>query len=563
MGVAPLKSDDNLVTDAAGKADVLNRQFSSVFTQEQINTMPDKGASPYPNLPKITITRNGVEALLQKVKPKKASGPDLIPARFLHEMAEPLSAVLSFIFQQSLDSGTVPDDWRTANVVPIFKKGDRGLASNYRPVSLTALACKTMEHIVVSSILDHLDAHNILSDLQHGFRAKRSCETQLTITTQDLASALNRHRQVDMAVLDFSKAFDKVPHQRLLHKLRYYGVTDSALAWIGSFLSGRSQQVVVDGAMSSQCPVLSGVPQGTVLGPLLFLLFINDIADDINSTIRLFADDCLLYREILTPEDSIMMQRDLDTLHQWSERWQMAFNTDKCFIMRVTLARKNITQHQYTMNGSVLTMTNDITYLGVVLNNKLQWDSQVNKMCAKSQRLLGFLRRNMYGCPAAVKERTYMTLVRPLVEYCSPVWSPHLKKHINKVERVQRVAARFVTRRPYRRSAPDSVTALVTSLGWDTLETRRHKASLTSLYKMVDGHVAIPETYHPAPKPHRQTRLSNTRQFFHRQADVNAYKYAFIQRTIPLWNQLSDSIVTSPSVNCFKQRLADVQLPQM
>ena len=243
-------------------------------------------------------------------------------------------------------------------------------------------------------------------------------------------SALNRHRQVDMAVLDFSKAFDKVPHQRLLHKLRYYGVTDSALAWIGSFLSGRSQQVVVDGAMSSQCPVLSGVPQDTVLGPLLFLLFINDIADDINSTIRLFA-------EILTPEDSIMMQRDLDTLHQWSVRWQMAFNTDKCFIMRVTLARKNIIQHQYTMNGSVLTMINDITYLGVVLNNKLQWDSQVNKMCAKSQRLLGFLRRNMYGCPAAVKERTYMTLVCPLVEYCSPVWSPHLKKNINNVERVQ------------------------------------------------------------------------------------------------------------------------------
>ena len=183
------------------------------------------------------------------MKPKKASDPDLIPARFLHEMAEPLSAVLSFIFQQSLDSGTVPDYWKTANVVPIFKKGDRGLASNYRPVSHTAL-----------------DAHNILSDLQHGFRAKHSCEAQLTITTQDLASALNRHRQVDMVVLDFSKAFDKVQHQRLLHKLRYYGVTDSALVWIGSFLSGQSQQVVVDGAMSSQCPVLSGVPQGTVLG---------------------------------------------------------------------------------------------------------------------------------------------------------------------------------------------------------------------------------------------------------------------------------------------------------
>ena len=152
----------------------------------------------------------------------------------------------------------------------------------------------------------------------------------------------------------------------------------------------------------------------------------------------------------------------------------MAFNTDKCFIIRVTLARKNIIQHQYTMTGSGLNMINDITYLCVVLNNKLQWDSQVNKMCAKSQWLIGFLRRNMYGCPAAVKERTYMTVVCPLVEYCSPVWSPHLKKNINKVERVQRVAARFVTRRTYHHSAPDSVTALITYLGWDTLETPRH-----------------------------------------------------------------------------------------
>ena len=154
--------------------------------------------------------------------------------------------------------------------------------------------------------------------------------------------------------------------------------------------------------------------------------------------------------------------------------------------MRVTRARKNTIQHQYTMNGSVLNTTNDITYLGVVLSNKLQGDSQENQMCAKSQRLIGFLRRNMYGCPAAIKERSYMTLIRPLVEYCRPVWSPHLTKNINKVERVQRVAARFVTRRPYRRSAPYSVTALITSLGWDTLETRRHKASLTSLCKLVE-----------------------------------------------------------------------------
>ena len=292
VGVAPLKAPGKLITNAAEKAEILNQQFASVFTEERLEDMPDKGPSPHPISPEITITRNGVEKLLLKVKPKKASGPDQIPARFLKEMAAPLSALLAFIFQQSLDTGTVPSDWRKANVVPIFKKGDRGTPANYRLVSLTALVCKVMEHIVVSNIMDHLDAYHILCDNQHGFRAKRSCETQLLITTQDIASALNNKRQIDLAVLDFSKAFDKVPHQRLVQKLQFYGITGPTVRWIESFLSGRSQKVVVDGAQSLECPVISGVPQGTVLGPLLFLLFINDIAENIKSPIRLFADDC-------------------------------------------------------------------------------------------------------------------------------------------------------------------------------------------------------------------------------------------------------------------------------
>ena len=219
VGVSPLKSDGNLITTALGKADILNKQFASVFTDENVTDKPDKGPSSFTSLPNIKINRNGVESLLRKIKPRKASGPDLIPARFLQEMADPISTVLTFIYQQSLDEGRVPDDWRTANVAPIFKKGDRSIAANYRPVSLTALACKTLEHIVVRNILDHLDAHNILSDFQHGFRARRSCETQLIITTQDIATALNNRKQVDLVILDFSKAFDKVPHQRLLHKL--------------------------------------------------------------------------------------------------------------------------------------------------------------------------------------------------------------------------------------------------------------------------------------------------------------------------------------------------------
>ena len=171
--------------------------------------------------------------------------------------------------------------------------------------------------------MDHLDTHSILTDCQHGFRQRRSCESQLFITTHDLATALNNGKQVDMAVLDFSKAFDKVPHIRLLDKLRYYGIGGKINNWIRNFLACRKQRVVVDGVSSSQANVLSGVPQGSVLGPTLFLVYINDITDGITSKMRLFADDCIVYQEISTAQDQQSLLVDLDKLHHWSLKWQI------------------------------------------------------------------------------------------------------------------------------------------------------------------------------------------------------------------------------------------------
>ena len=227
-----------------------------------------------------------------------------------------------------------------ANICPLYKKGDRALPSNYRPVSLKCVPCKMLEHIVCTNIIAHLDEHKLLSDRQHAFRKNLSCETQLITVINDWAKILDAGGQVDTFILDFEKAFDTPPHKLLKCKLHGYGISGKTLVWIDSFLCNRQQKVVVSGAKSQWAPVLSGVPQGTVLGPLLFSLYINDIMVGIESEIRLFADDCVCYRQVDSTEDTSKLQKDIDQLGKWARKWGMRFQPVKCNIMQ--LSRKRI-----------------------------------------------------------------------------------------------------------------------------------------------------------------------------------------------------------------------------
>ena len=239
------------------------------------------------------------------------------------------------------------------------------------------------------------------------FRKGHSCETQLTTIINDWAKILDNRGQVDTFILDFEKAFDTPPHELLKSKLFSYGIGGKTLKWIDSFLCFRQQRVVVNGVKSDWAPVLSGVPQGTVLGPLLFSLYINDISSDIESEIRLFADDCVCYREIKDEKDTMKVQRDIDRLGSWARKWGMRFQPVKCNMMQLTRKRIKKINASYTLEGTNLENVESIKYLGVTITSDLRWNTHVSNVCTKANRTLGFLRRNLYSCPQEVKEAAY------------------------------------------------------------------------------------------------------------------------------------------------------------
>ena len=248
-GIAPLKDNGRLFNSPTDKANIRDHQHHSVYTREDLSSAtPDPDRTPLPDMDNITVTEQEVKKLLQKSNPQKATGPDMIPAQILRECSEKLAPILTVVFNRTLQTGCVPEDWKQAYVSAVFKKGQRYDPANYHPVSLTCLCCKMLEHIITSSIMKHVDNHQILSDCQHGFWARRSCESQLVTLFNNLSSSLDRGDQTDMVILHFSKALDRVPHKRLLRKFDHHSIRGHLHSWITSFLTGRSQKVIVEGS---------------------------------------------------------------------------------------------------------------------------------------------------------------------------------------------------------------------------------------------------------------------------------------------------------------------------
>ena len=576
-GIPPLKDNDILLTETPAKANLCNQQFQSVFTkksplslsrlaQMKVQDLVDEGSippesipDPYlnstPVMPDIDISLNGLLKLMKNLKPGKAAGPDKLKPLLLKELRDEIAPIIKVIFDKSLQTGTLPTEWLTANVMPVFKKGDKSLAANYRPISLTCILCKVLEHILASNIVKHLDAQEIMYDMQHGFREKRSCETQLVMMIEDLAGNASAGNQTDVILLDFSKAFDKVSHSKLLWKLHQYGIRGKVLGWIQAFLGNRSQQVVIDGEESNSIPVNSGVPQGSVLGPILFLAYINDLPGGI-SQVRLFADDTALYLTIKGEEDSSALQKDLDTLLVWESKWDMQFNPSKCQVVQVTGSKsKKPINSEYILHGQVLETVTCARYLGVDVSSTLSWNSHIDRVVNNANRTLGYIRRNIKCQNTDVRESAYNTLVRYQLEYASAVWDPHTKERISKTEIVQRRAARW-TLRNFDHQA--SVTEMINKLGWRTLEQRRADARLCLFYKIVYGLVAVPLPDH-VQYSHRISRYCHSMTFRQVYTSRDYYKYSFYPLAIVQWNALPESVVCLQSLDAFKAAICKLQ----
>ena len=349
-GIAPLKKDGQTLLTEVGKANALNDQFQSVFSpktpislkslaQKSLQDLHDSGAnlpfqpSPHPKMPDISIAAEGIDKLLKGLSPHKAAGPDKFKPIVLQTLHKKLAPILQLIFQRSIDTGKIPDIWKEANVSSIYKKGEKSDPSNYRPISLTCVLCKILEHIVASSLVKHFTELVIFYEMQHGFREKRSCETQLIMLVDELAKNMQMGKQTDLILLDFSKAFDKVAHEKLLLKLHHYDIRGDTLKWIKDFLDNRKQAVVINGINSEKIPVSSGVPKGSVLGPILFLAYINDLPEQVKSRVRLFADDTVLYLAISPTTKSEVLQTDLASLEQWEKMLDLQFNPSKCQVL--------------------------------------------------------------------------------------------------------------------------------------------------------------------------------------------------------------------------------------
>jgi hypothetical protein len=489
--------------------------------------------------------------ILKSLKLGKANGPDSISNRMLKESSSVISSPLANLFNKSFTLAKVPKIWKESNICPIHKKDDRSLVSNYRPIALLSCIGKVQERVVYLHLYRYLKSNNLLTAKNSGFKELDSAVYQLILITDKIHKVLEAGRETCLVFLDVSNAFDRVWHSGLLHKLRCLGIEGNFFDWICDYLTDRKIRAVINGQTDQWIHTTAGVPQGSILGPLLFLIFINDITSNIEGDIHLFADDTSLM-DIITEHafTYARINRDLKRLTNWAAKWLVTFNANKTVFLQISRKHNPAPKPILILNRTRVKEVTTHKHLGLTFNTTLTWSDHINTTITKAGRCVGLLRKISRQVPRECLETLYKSMIRPIIEYAGVVFDGCADIHSNRLENIQRQAA-LACSSAYKHTNHED---LLQELGWPPLSDRRTHHRLNLMYKIQKG--LAPEYLKGRCPP-----LTNERTIYNLRTGMNittplpktvTYQKSFFPQSIKDWNNLPQQTRESTSLSSFK-----------
>ena len=471
-----------MTTDPKEMAELLADQYDSVFSKP---TSAPQFLNPNitPTITEMNVAPNEIVDAINELRPSSASGPDGVPAILLRNCSSELALPLAILWKATFQSSTIPDQLKFSIIPPIHKGGSKSEPANYRPVALTSHIIKVFEKVVKNKLAAFLEENGHMNENQHGFRAGRSCLTQLLKHHDQIISLLEQRQNVDVVYLDFSKAFDKVDHSIVLAKAHNMGVQGKLLDWIKEFLSNRKQSVVVNGTLSSPRPVISGVPQGSVIGPLIFLILISDIDENtLHSLIASFADDTRVTKGISHENDAVDLQEDLFHVYQWSTTNNMEFNDLKFELLRYGINPElKLSTSYVSPSFNLIEEKETVKDLGVTLSSNATFKTHINQIIESAKNMASWILRTFKTREKIAMLTLYKSLVRPILEYASALWSPISKGEIQRLEQIQQSFLRKI------KGVDKDYPKALKQLNLYSLERRRERYLIIQTWKMLEG----------------------------------------------------------------------------
>ena len=556
--------DDKFVTDIQTKANIFNKFFADQCTPLKNGSVLPKNQIFLTQSRICTLDFNEEELMkiIRNLKVHKAHGHDDISIRMIKICDKSILKPLILLFENSIKSSYYPDIWKKSNIIPVHKKNDKQLVNNYRPISLLPIFGKIFEKIIFNRIYNFLSEENLLNNKQSGFRPSDSCVNQLLSVTHEIFEAFdcNPTLEVRSVFLDISKAFDKVWHEGLLYKLKSMGISGELIKLLENYLSNRLQRVVLNGQTSPWRPVLPGVPQGSILGPLLFLIYINDLPNRLKSNAKLFADDTSLFTIVKdTNESANILNNDLSLISRWAYDWKMLFNPDpQKLAHEVIFSKKKQSQSHPTisLNNIPVERASYQKHLGIILDEKLNFKQHVDNAILKINKGISVIKKLRYSLPRKSLVTIYKAFLRPLIDYGDIIYDqPQNESFCEKLESVQYKAALAIT----GAIQGTSREKIYQELGLESLKNRRWYKRLCCMFKIMNEEAPKYLT-NMIPKGQQTivTRNSNIPTFYCR---TDCFKHSFFPSTLKYWFNLDDSIRNSESVAIFKSRLLSLIQP--